>query len=1385
MGRGPWAVTVTVTDRWLASGSPDTIGSVSALRCPTCGTEYPESARFCVNDGTALVTAESADPLIGTKLDGRYLVLRKLGEGGMGAVYEGVQLSIDRQVAIKVIKSAGRITARQRQRLWLEARAVSRLEHPNVVRVYDYGTGRDDDPFLVMELLRGRSLSEAMDEGLPFTPERAKWIVAEAARGLAAAHRAGLVHRDVKPTNLWLQDEDNPRAASVKVLDFGLVTGGHDDDRITTTGDVVGTPAYMCPEQIEGRTDITPAADVYALGALLHELLVGKLPYDGASLVEVLTRQLSDPVPDTREAINGAPVPDVLRIVWKRALAKNPSARYQNAGELLDELSTTRRAPEPTPMPGAIPAIRLGDLADLPTQDVSVAASVANLRRTGVRRTHASAGTRERKRVTVLSVTLADFDANDPMDLEDRIELAGDLIDAWADRAERAGGSVDVVEGHGLRATWGLPTAREDDTRRALDVALLIATESRAVAYQLALQAAIHTDSMLAELDPDSPVGYRLVGDPWRVAEEAAATGSPRGGQPVLTGRAFRTLRRAFVGELPRVGDIRGDSIYRVEGGRTALATVDLSGDQAEERRTVGRDRELARITRWGSDAIAKRQAGFHVVVGEAGIGKSHLLVAAAARLSAAHSELSVLPATTSDREDAPYAVFRRLLLGAAGHEVRTGDAVAAVERWITATMSRRSGAVGPEPARAILGLVGLSDDSMDAGESSPQGRRGRGFESFADLFAGLAAQGGLLLLLDDLHAADAGSLELIDYLLADLADFPVAILGFGRPVDTLIQRYAPELELTPLPDAAALALANELARSANVSRLEIEQIVGRAAGNPLFLEELVRAAIDGAGTGSADLPESLHAMLRARYDAQPESVRTVLQHAAVVGSTFWSGAVEAQVADGTVTRRPVGEVLADVRRAGFVRQQSHSLFGGETEYEFAQSLMRDVAYEANLRRDRKQGHKAVAQWLLKRGADLQPAHLPVIADHLEKSGDAAGAAKAWLRAADAARDRDASAHAATGYARALDLQTNWQPGDVLGVRFELGAALQLLGRRAEATDQLRGVADSPHASATQRTDALVHLSRIAGLEGRVADKTDLLEQAEVAAVGASRRARITLAGDVAFDRITRGQHGEAADAIQGALAEVMGEQDERDRLTPMGNLYLVQAILAGHRGDLHGHERAIREALRNFQRADNAKGAGTAHNSLCICLRDLGRHDEAAASARMAAQLFKRSGIEVHEIMSRLNLAWSRLEGGYPLRALQAFQRVREDAEDRLPWTHALLADVGEGLAAFALDLSENAERLAARALERAEEGDSDEAMGWAQYAAGVIRRDGALLEASAAIWRRLNRSAWLLRALRALATHVEGAQAEAVAAEIAALAARLGLEELPGGEE
>lgn len=289
-----------------------------------------------VHKARALARADrqlAPDTIVG----GRYRLLRKIGQGGMGDVYSAEHLFLKRQVAIKILHRTT-TDPNAKARFSREARLASKVCHPNLVVVQDFGYCQSGHTYLVMELLEGTPLSKELRRG-PIGLLRVLGIAEKVCAGLAAVHAHGIVHRDIKPGNIFLahgsggRDEDE-----VKVLDFGLAKD-HEclDASLTLNGTFVGTPAYMSPEQARGRP-IDPRSDIYALGALLYELCVGQPPFQSPRFIDVLEMHESRAPVLARTAAPGAGIPVALETLIDRCLAKRPADRPASAGELQAEL---------------------------------------------------------------------------------------------------------------------------------------------------------------------------------------------------------------------------------------------------------------------------------------------------------------------------------------------------------------------------------------------------------------------------------------------------------------------------------------------------------------------------------------------------------------------------------------------------------------------------------------------------------------------------------------------------------------------------------------------------------------------------------------------------------------------------------------------------------------------------------------------------------------------------------------------------------------------------------------------------------------------------------------------------------------------------------------
>jgi serine/threonine-protein kinase len=349
--------------------------------CATCHKTFPDSADKCPEHGDKL----KADNLVGTTL-GSFTIEGWLGEGGMGVLYRAEHTAIRRRAAVKVLKREFVTDESIAGRFSQEARAIAKIGHPHLIDIFDIGTTPDGRLYYVMELLEGRSLADAMESGrLPFAVFAP--ILIQACEALEAAHAVGIVHRDLKPDNLFLVERPG-EPPFVKVLDFGVAKVlGLDEDvqnKLTRTGNIVGTPQYMAPEQIDG-TRIDHRADVYSLGVILYELAAGALPFRADTIGQMLKAHLmQQPAPfDPARLADG--VPTVFEAVAMRALSKVADDRYPTVRALREDLQRVLEGQVPeavawrekilaegaTVVDQQVPAHLLEAQRALPTVDIS------------------------------------------------------------------------------------------------------------------------------------------------------------------------------------------------------------------------------------------------------------------------------------------------------------------------------------------------------------------------------------------------------------------------------------------------------------------------------------------------------------------------------------------------------------------------------------------------------------------------------------------------------------------------------------------------------------------------------------------------------------------------------------------------------------------------------------------------------------------------------------------------------------------------------------------------------------------------------------------------------------------------------------------------------
>ncbi len=356
---GPPSPTLNVRSPAAGTGTDQPHAPLS--KCPTCGKDLTGEPNYCPACGADLRGLGShsdtfSGPLTDRLIDGRYRLLEKLGEGGMGAVFKVEHVRMGKIAALKLMRSDAAIDAGLKERFLQESRTVAKLSHPNTVQVFDAGELEDGSLFMAMEFVPGKDLAWHLKANGTMSEASVVGVAVQVLSSLQEAHEVGIVHRDIKPANVMLvkrrRGEDQ-----VKLLDFGIAKLLEGEARKSTTGDFVGTPTYMSPEQIRGDA-IDARSDLYSLGAMLFELVTGRPPFDAPSPIEIVSLHVKEPVPRMADVAPSVAVSPAFESVVRKALSKNPDERYQDADAMRAALGELRRAL----------GVTTGDFTPLPTE---------------------------------------------------------------------------------------------------------------------------------------------------------------------------------------------------------------------------------------------------------------------------------------------------------------------------------------------------------------------------------------------------------------------------------------------------------------------------------------------------------------------------------------------------------------------------------------------------------------------------------------------------------------------------------------------------------------------------------------------------------------------------------------------------------------------------------------------------------------------------------------------------------------------------------------------------------------------------------------------------------------------------------------------------------
>lgn len=1044
----------------------------------------------------------------GAIIDDQFAVEGVAGEGSFGVVYRGTHLGLDMPVAIKCLKAPPGLPEEERGELLSTFRGEARLLHQlsrrsaSIVQALDIGSAVSPTgawtPYIVMEWLEGETLERDLESrnaaGLPpRSLDDALDLLSSAAAALAVAHDEGVSHRDVKPGNLFLTS--SRRGPVLKLVDFGIakvLEGSATRGSLSRTdGERRFTARYAAPEQLMAEYGATgPWTDVHALALSVIEVATGRFALSGETFVQMFASAIDERNrPSLRS--RGVTAPPEIEAVLARALSVRPADRYRDVGEMWAALEAARAKG------GATEYEARGD-GGSGTATMSMP------------REPLAQATGERRICTVMLIDLsaaaklsARLDPEVVQEIIDRTHrVVTEQITAMEGTARSAGDRITAV--------FGWPRATDSDPERAIHTALRIQEAiariplPRAARPQgLAARIGIESGRIFTGMGATSR-GLTLIGDAVHRATELAEAAPPGA---IVVGRAtHRRVTGSFLVEP--LGEASGEGTaeaYRVVGlvpFRRDFAPTDFHGAPTK---LVGRAAELATLIEAFESARSEERARMVTIVSGPGAGRSRILGELSTWLKERTGALVLVAQASSLGQDTSYgfavSVVRRLF-GVREDEDR-GGVLRKLQAGIRLSRMRRAGGpAAPEPLdretladalSQIASLIAVEMASTRAGKSMAFTERSlnakhRISAAIAHVLDVLAAQAPVVLLCDDIHWADDASLDLLSYLVERAAPRGIFVVSTARP--ELFERRShwgegaevfQKVSLGPLARRHVEEMARErLSRAAEVPPDLLRVLVERADGSPLILTETLHLLVDagvieprdtGAWAiheerlGELSLPPTIQGVMQARLDRLEPEAHDALARAAVIGRTFWEGALDRLRHTGSASPGlPTPEVLSRLRARRLIHGREASTLPGQREYVFAESALHEVAYETLTLKTRRLLHLAAAEWLDARAPGNAAA--AQLALHYDRGAEPGRAAAAYARAATHAAGVGGHDEALRHLTRATGLHDASRGEEAFGavterriagwrervrVRLELGDLLRRAGRLDEA----------------------------------------------------------------------------------------------------------------------------------------------------------------------------------------------------------------------------------------------------------------------------------------------------------------------------------------------
>jgi hypothetical protein len=892
---------------------------------------------------------------------GRYRILSLIGRGGMGTVYRARDEQTGNVVALKVLRRSEHREAPER--FLREAQVLSELCHPGIVAYLAHGETEIGEAYLAMEWLQGENLTDRLTRGPLLLPE-ALVLVRHAAEALASAHARGVVHRDLKPGNLFLRGGE---VGCPVLLDFGLARRGAASQAITHTGVIVGTPAYMAPEQARGERHLSSAADVFSLGCVLFECLTGKPPFVGEQVMAVLAQVLFAEAPRLADVHPGAP--EAVDALLARMLAKRAEDRFEDAAALVAALDT------------------LGALGELRPAAASRPPNAGG----------------EQQLLSILMVAPPAAPRSETVSLEATTATAVPALVELQRELEGHGARLEVLADGSLVATL-LHTGAEvtDQATRAARCAMLLQARWPEATVALGTgRGLLHQHAITGEAFDRTAALLR---------DHACGSGAR---QVVIDEVTRGLLEVRFVVERTPSG------AYVLTGEELSLdATRPLLGKPTA---CVGREVELAMLEASLAACIEEAEPRAVLVKAPPGVGKSRLRHELIRRSSARGDDVLVvigrgdpLSAGTS------YGLLGQALRRLSG--ILDGESLEARRVKLATRIGERLPEASAARVVAFIGeLAGVpfpddGDVKLRAARQDPLVMSDQITTAALDLLRAECAARPVLLVLEDLHWSDALTVKLVGTALSKLAGCPLMVLALARPeVDETFPRVwssvAQVVTLSPLRRRAGERLAQQVL-GARAGPETVALIVEQSEGNALFLEELIRGAAGGRGHEAS---ATVLAMVQARIGRLAAGARRLLRAASVLGETAGRGGIRA-LFGGSTSDEEVDGWLAPLLDEEILVERSERRFPGEKVYRFRHALVRDAAYALAAEEERVAWHRLAAEHLEARG---EPDSL-VLAEHFLLGREPLRAAPHYLRAGEESYEANDMAAALSSAKRGL-----------------------------------------------------------------------------------------------------------------------------------------------------------------------------------------------------------------------------------------------------------------------------------------------------------------------------------------------------------------------------